>query len=110
MSSRVTVDCPGCGKRRRTVNASGRCRACHEVELLVAPDPDDDVVDADVGPDEWRVGDELVPPRVWAARRWRQWSLAERAMFAGALESLLDELRGAGEGETARHRRLGRAA
>lgn len=81
------------------------CPKCREIELLVAPDPDEWAGAGHGHGEEWREADELEQPRKWAARVWRHWSPADRAEVAGALMSLRDVLRGAGDGENARHRR-----
>lgn len=51
--------------------------------------------------------DDGESPWGWARRVWEGWTPAERAEVAGALESLLDELRGAGDGSFARRRSEG---
>lgn len=43
--------------------------------------------------------------REWARAVWESWTPHERAEFAGALESLEESLKGAGDGTSAQHRR-----
>jgi hypothetical protein len=106
------IECPDCGRTRAVCyetarkvargHLSGRCQGCAASARVP-----DGVLSREALRRLESVGELLDDNgiREWAARVWDGWSPHARAEFAGALESLLYLIRGAGDGQPAAHRR-----
>lgn len=97
---RVSVECVRCGTLGVMQRGSLRKRVRRgALEWLCQPCRKPGALD-DIGFE--------TEARIWARAVWDSWSPAERAEVAGALQAILGDVQGEGEGEAARHRRHGR--